>query len=185
MRIIVIIGHSKNSQGAVNKLSGVSEFDFFRKVAHDIERNFPEHNMSDEIVVMYRENGYQKLPSEINELEPDLIVSLHANAFDTTVEGCETLYYHKSAKGKEIAQIIQDKLVSVIVNKDRGIKPKTSEDRGGYLLKETAAPCVICEPFFIDNILDYRIAEELFDKGNLTTAFCEAINEAAQYLRGA
>ena len=38
--------------------------------------------------------------------------------------------------------------------KNRGFKSKTVEDRSGYLLKYTKAPCIILEPFFIDNIND-------------------------------
>lgn len=185
MKIAIVVGHSRNSKGAVNKDSGANEFDFFSNLADDIKVNFPECNMSDQIVVIHRENGYKKLPHEINSFNVDLVVSLHANAHNTKVEGCEMLYYHKSTKGKEIAKIFQEKIQGIFLNKDRGIKPKSSEDRGGYLLKETNAPCIICEPFFIDNNIDYGVAKELFTNKKLTTAYCEAINEAVQYLRGA
>lgn len=183
MKAALVVGHSMTSQGAMNIDNNMTEFMFFDALADDIKANFHEHNMSDEIIIVHRENGYSKLPSEINALGVDLVVSLHANAHDTTVEGCEMLYYHKSEKGKVIAQIFQEKLQGVLLNKDRGIKPKSSEDRGGYLLKATDAPCIICEPFFIDNNIDYGIADELFKNLKLTTAYCEAINEAIKYLR--
>jgi len=184
MKIAVVIGHEENSPGAVNEKTDVSEFEFFRKVAHDIEHNFTDYNMVDEISVVYRETNYQELPGQLNELGLDLIVSLHANAFNTEVEGCETLYYHKSVKSKKIAQIFQDKLWVLLANKNRGILPRTSEDRGGYLLRYTKAPCVLCEPFFIDNDADYLFAEKMFHDGELTRVYCEAINEAIEYLRG-
>lgn len=183
MKIAVVVGHSKKSQGALNKRHNVTEFQFFKTLAQEIESNFSEFNMSDEIVVIHRENGYTKLPSEINSFYVDLVVSLHANAFNTTADGCEMLYYHKSESGKEIATIFQKKMLKLLANSDRGIKPKTSEDRGGYLLKETDAPCIICEPFFIDNDADFGFAQMMFEKGDMTIAYCEAINEATQYLR--
>lgn len=183
MRVAVVIGHSETSRGASNASYGVSEFEFNRKLAHDIENNFAEYNLIDGIVVVYREHGYGKLPHEINEIGVDLIVSLHCNAFDTEANGCEMLYYHKSEKSKEIARIFQNKLVQNLDNKDRGIKPKTSEDRGGYLLKNTVAPCIICEPFFIDNDEELLRADECFKDGDLTRWYCEAINDSLKFLR--
>lgn len=183
MRVVVVVGHQEFSPGASNKSFDVSEFDFNSKLALNIVDNFKEHNMSDEILVAYRKTNYQDLPIQLNALKPDLIVSLHCNAFNEQVSGCEVLYYHKSTKGKDIAAIFQDKLVNLIENNNRGIKPKSSEDRGGYLLKCTNAPCIIVEPFFIDNNDELIRAEELMIDGDLTTAYCAAINDAVKYLR--
>lgn len=183
MKVALVIGHSEKSQGARNAIYGASEFEFMQKLAHDIEREWSEHNMSDEIVVVYRET-YEKLPHQINALGVDLVVSLHANAYDARSSGCEMLYYHASERGKHIAGIFQDRVCGVIQNAYRGIKPKHSEDRGGYLLRYTKAPCIICEPFFIDNDGDLLEADALFDNGMLTKIFCISINESLQYLRG-
>jgi len=183
MKVALVVGHSQKSQGARNATYGVSEFEFNRKLAHDIEREWSEHNMSDEIVVVYRET-YEALPHQINALGVDLVVSLHANAFDTKTRGCEMLYYHASKPGKIVATIFQERIFGVLQTIDRGVKPKHSEDRGGYLLRTTHAPCIICEPFFIDNDADLLEADALFDSGMLTTMFCISINESLQYLRG-
>jgi len=37
---------------------------------------------------------------------------------------------------------------------------KQYEERGGYLLRYTGAPCVIAEPFFIDNDQDLKKAQQ-------------------------
>ncbi|WP_294962358.1 N-acetylmuramoyl-L-alanine amidase [Sulfurimonas sp.] len=181
MKVAIVIGHSTYSRGARNKSSDVSEFEFNEKLAKDIKANWSEHNLSDEIVLVYRENGYSKLPYEINDLDVDLVISLHCNAFNTTASGCEMLYYHKSVKGKNIAKIFQDKLTDILENKDRGIKSKDSEDRGGHLLKATNAPCIIVEPFFIDNDDDFLNATD--DGGALVEGYCDAIDEALKYLK--
>ena len=185
MRVAVIVGHQENSPGAVNENYQVSEFEFTQRLAHDIKHSFAEFNLVDEIVIVYRETNYKNLPYQINRLNPDLIVSLHCNAYDTHASGCEMLYYHSSEKSKEIARIFQNHLVQRLENKDRGIKPKHSEDRGGYLLRYTLAPCIITEPFFIDNDDEYLRANECFHDGDLTRWYCEAINQSVQYLRGA
>jgi N-acetylmuramoyl-L-alanine amidase len=88
------------------------------------------------------------------------------------------LYYHSSDAGRTIAEILQRCLVDFLSLPDRGIKPKTSEDRGGYLLRYTNAPCVIAEPFFIDNDHDLARAQE--DLYGLAAAYTNAIDEISQ-----
>ena len=73
-----------------------------------------------------------------------------------------------------IAEILKNALVENLKLPDRVIKPKTSEDRGGYLLRYTKAPCVIAEPFFIDNDDDLARAQE--DLEGLAEAYAGAIN---------
>ncbi|MCP4503027.1 MAG: N-acetylmuramoyl-L-alanine amidase, partial [Deltaproteobacteria bacterium] len=118
---------------------------------------------------------YRALPKQINEHHPDLVVSLHCNAFNKKATGTETLYYHASTEGKRMASLLQRKIVDVLGLADRGIKPKHSEDRGGYLLRETNAPCVLAEPFFIDNNKDLKIAQA--NHSDLVRAYADAINE--------
>lgn len=183
MRVALVIGHQQQSPGAGNVNYETNEFKFNQALAHDIENNFFEYNQIDEIVVVYRERTYSSLPQEINDLHPDLIVSLHCNAFNTQANGCEMLYYHKSKKGKEVARIFQNGLIQILDNKDRGIKAKRSEDRGGYLLRYTKAPAIICEPFFIDNDDEFLNANEIFFEGRLTQSYCECIDEALKYLK--
>lgn len=186
MKVIIVVGHSKEDQGARNSSYGVSEFVFNEALALDIKKqfgdlfNFNKH----EIVIVYRENGLKELPSEINELKADLIVSLHCNAFNKSANGCEMLYYHKSEKGKEISSIFQNHLVKRLGNKDRGIKSRTVEDRGGYLLRYTNAPCIIVEPFFIDNDEEFLRADECFKNGDLTKWYCESIHKSLEFLQG-
>ena len=59
-----------------------------------------------------------------------------------------------------------------------GVKPKKSEDRGGYLLRYTHAPCVIAEPFFIDNDEDLARARE--DPDGLALAYARAIDKITE-----
>jgi N-acetylmuramoyl-L-alanine amidase len=72
------------------------------------------------------------------------------------------LYYHSSENGKKIAEIFQKNIVSCLELPDRNVKPKHTEDRGGYLLRYTNAPCIISEPFFIDNDNDYKKVMERY-----------------------
>lgn len=171
----LVIGHKKSSPGAVNETSKVNEFSFNELLSIDIESE-----VKDVIVQRIYRRTYQNLPNDINEYEPDFTISLHCNAFDKTATGTEVLYYHKSSKGKMIAEILNLELVNALGLKNRGIQPKTTEDRGGYLLRYTIAPCVIAEPFFIDNDQDFNLATTKRD--GLIKAYAKAISEISKII---
>jgi len=130
-----------------------------------------------EVQRVYRRT-YKEFPDDINALGPDFIVSLHCNAFDKKVSGTEALHYYRSEKGKKMAEILLNHLVEHLKLPNRGIEPRTTEDRGGYLLRYTKAPCVIAEPFFIDNDDDLARTQE--DMDGLTAAYAAAIDEIPQ-----
>ena len=153
-KVALVIGHSKNKPGAKNVKYNRTEFNFNEGMVIDI-KNIIERDY--EVEIVYRDT-YSGLPDKINALNPDLVISFHCNAFDTKASGTETLYYHTSKKGKEVAKVFQSKMVDILGLPDRGIKGRTSKDRGGHLLKRTNAPCIIVEPFFIDNNFDYMRA---------------------------
>ncbi len=169
----LVIGHKKSSPGASNSSSGLTEFVFNDKLAIDIEGEIS----GIEVQRVYRRT-YNSLPGDINELNPDFIVSLHCNAFDGSASGTEVLYYHRSTKGKLIAGILNEQLVKALGLKNRGLKPKTAEDRGGYLLRNTVAPCVIAEPLFIDNNDDLKTATD--NKDILVKAYANGIEAIAE-----
>jgi len=150
----LVVGHKKASPGAMNKSTGVTEFEFNDSLAIDIESV-----VSGVVVQRIYRRTYESLPSDINTYGPDFIISLHCNAYDGDASGTEVLYYHRSTKGREMAALLNQNLAAVLGLHDRGIKARSVEDRGGHLLKYTHAPCVIAEPFFIDNDND-------FDTGN-------------------
>lgn len=168
----LVIGHKQDSPGATNKNSGLSEFAFNSRLALAIADRAAEERCGVELLRVMR-RSYGALPYEINALNPDIIISLHCNAFNTRASGTRVLYYHKSKKGRQLAEILQEKLMAALGLRDRGITPKTVEDRGGYLLFYTRAPAVIAEPFFIDNDDDLERVMDVRDK--LIMAYVEAI----------
>ncbi|MDL1987180.1 MAG: N-acetylmuramoyl-L-alanine amidase [Deltaproteobacteria bacterium] len=169
----LVIGHKKSSPGAVNERAGLSEFHFNEDLAIRIEKKVQKT----QIQRVYRRT-WEELPADINVLKPHFVLSLHCNAYNSRASGTEVLYYHSSDAGRTIAEILQRCLVDFLSLPDRGIKPKTSEDRGGYLLRYTNAPCVIAEPFFIDNDHDFARAQK--DLDGLAAAYTNAIDEISQ-----
>ena len=171
----LVIGHKQRSPGAVNERAGLTEFAFNDDLARRIEARVG----GVEVQRVYRRT-YRELPADIDALGPDFVVSLHCNAFNGQASGTEVLYYHRSEKGKAMASILQRRLVEYLRLPDRGIRPRSAEDRGGYLLRYTDAPCVIAEPFFIDNDADLARAQE--DPDALAAACAHAIEEIADVI---
>lgn len=169
MRVALVIGHKMTSGGAVS-YNGVSEFEYNEELVGMVASNLV--GTSIEPLIFHR-NSYAKLPDEINSKDPDLIISFHCNAFNKKATGSEVLYYYKSRKGKAIARTVLSAIHKCLGLVNRGIKSKSSEDRGGYLLRYTKAPCIIIEPFFIDNELDFLTGVDL--KIDLALAISDAI----------
>ena len=170
----LVIGHKKLSPGAVNSKFEISEFAFNEDLSLRIEKLV----RTADIQRIYRRT-YRELPDDINNLNPDFILSLHCNAFNGQVSGTEILYHHKSQQGRKFAEIAQKHLLNCLGLKDRGLIPRDAEDRGGFLLRYTKAPCIIAEPFFIDNDDDLALALDKIEE--LAGAYAAAIEEIASH----
>ena len=182
MKVALIIGHKAESPGSVNASTDVTEFEFNKCLVQFVSSILNEKLKGTsldgqlETEIVYREI-YKDLPAKVNALNPDFIVSFHANAFNASASGTETLYYYKSSKGKSLALIMQNQMVNCLELPNRGVKPKSSEERGGYLLCYTNAPCVICEPFFLDHDEDLITVQAKLNK--LANAYANGIMEYA------
>ncbi len=166
----LVIGHQPDKPGAVNTNSNTSEFEFNKDLARRIEQNVQNTRLKK----VYR-TTYEELPGEINALNPDFIISLHCNSYDSAASGTEVLYCQSSKKGKEIAGILLQHLVKHLGLRDRGIKPRKKGELGYGVLCLTDAPAIIAEPFFISNDSDLARARE--DLDGLAKAYADAIDE--------
>ncbi len=165
----LVIGHKSASPGAQNPASGLTEFDYNDQLAREIEKKTQKVRVQR----VYRRT-YRELPDDINQLNPAFVVSLHCNAFNSQATGTEVLFYHTSKKAEQMARILQEHLCGCLQLPPRGIKAKSAEDRGGYLLRYTKAPCVLAEPFFIDNDEDLAVVRQKHDA--LVAAYARAID---------
>ena len=162
MKCCLVVGHRWDDKGAENRTLGLTEFDFNYQLAAKIY-DAAKDKKDLKVVIVYRDGSYSKLPAKIELFKPNFVVSMHCNAFNGSTTGCETLYYKDNDIAKQMAQIMQSEICETLPQKDRGIKPKRSEDRGGLLLKESPAPAIIVEPFFIDNTKEkfFQIDDDL------------------------
>lgn len=176
-RVALVVGHKPSSKGAYNKNHDIFEFDFNNELVEKVVKKLTAGWFDKvEPVVVYRDT-YRGLPDKIDAENPDFIVSFHCNAYNGKPNGTEVLYYHSSTNGKKMAKILQKHLLRLGF-KDRGILGRTAEDRGGYLLRYTNAPCVIAEPFFLDSDAEYTNV----DMDDLAEYYVDAIEEIADEL---
>lgn len=107
-----------------------------------------------------------------NKLPVDLFVSIHANAASNyRAHGIETLYYPTSIEGRELASIIQDRLIIKTGATDRLIKPR----KNLYVLKRTNMPAVLIELGFITNPREEHLLNSHSYQYLLAEAICEGI----------
>lgn len=150
----LIVGHTPSSHGAKNTNMNTSEFSFNNQLASDLAFKLREVGYLPTII--YRDT-YSNLPEHVNSINPDIAIALHCNAFNKQTSGGEVLYYHKSTKGKRLAEALVNSISNTLGNNNRGAKPidydheGSKGDRGGWLVEKTSMPVVIAEPFFIDN----------------------------------
>lgn len=173
MRIALVIGHKLTSGGAVS-YNGITEFEYNEELVGMVASNLAD---SEHEVLIFHRKRYRDLPDEINEKNPNLVISFHCNAFNTKATGSEVLYYRNSIVGQAVAAKLADAIHECLGLVNRGLKAKSSEDRGGYLLRYTKAPCVLLEPFFIDNPLDFSVGTDL--KQELSLAISDIIEKLA------
>lgn len=92
-----------------------------------------------------------------NEVEADIFLSIHNNAFrESNLNGTETLYYKSQTKkqfnSKVFANILQNNLVNSLHLKNRGLKARN----GLYVLRHTTMPAALVEVGFLTGSVDSK-----------------------------
>lgn len=163
----LVVGHKPTRAGACNQTYRICEYELNYNLVDLIMESLRDSVDPDggiELIKVLRKE-YPDLPFEINKLNPDFIVSFHANSFNEKVSGTETLYCYGSTRGEKVARIFQRNMVTALGLPDRGILPKRERERGGHILRYTEAPAILLEPFFIDNDSDFErfvLVKQLF-----------------------
>ena len=154
-KICVIIGHGGNDCGAVSQDKKTTELGYNTKLADELVELLANNGYE----AFTHNRGYSKMENTtlINSLNPDLAISLHCNSANTVATGTEAIYYPGSVKGKKFAELLSKNVSEALGLKNRGAK-EPWHGRGSGLLSRTKAPCVISEPFFIDNNEDLKKA---------------------------
>jgi N-acetylmuramoyl-L-alanine amidase len=175
-----MIGHSKKAPGARFALGG-NEYHYNSKVA-DIAKRYADSKYGKNVTthLIFRDGiGRSGAYKKAEQLQCDVVVELHFNAFNKTVVGTETLTTTHSGD-KAYGKAMQDMMVKVFdrTGQSRGLKPISRSTRGGanvYGLPN-GYNCLV-EPFFGDVRSEAEMAldkQEEYAKGLINTSvkFC-------------
>ena len=160
MNFFIAAGHYPEKAGACHE--GFCEYDEAARWVEVIKNYLVrEHKTVGENLFIVTPNVVALKTSFVNCRcsKQDIFVEVHFNSavmsHHTLIEGCETLYYPTSVRGKKVAQTLQDKMVAAYALKDRGIKEGFYQQKKSkgiiYTLRGTKCTTVILEPEFIQH----------------------------------
>ena len=155
MRVFLNPGHAPcgcPDPGAVNSGTGLRECDVAKSIADLVEKYLTRAGVS--VSANLQSDDLWKVVSSANNLDVDVFVSIHCNAFNGVAKGTEVWHYHTSKCGKKLADCIQSQIVEAMGTADRGVKPAIPGKNGLYVLSNTDAVSVLVETAFIDNAED-------------------------------
>lgn len=172
--VVVDAGHGGADPGKVG-INGVNEKEINLQIAGYLKQYLEANDIE---VVMTRESdeGLNDVDASnkkvqdmkrrielIDETAPAITVSIHQNSYpEEYVHGAQVFYYTGSREGQELAQCIQEELVSKV---DPENKRQVKANDSYYLLKKTGIPIVIVECGFLSNSAEAgKLCTEAYQK---------------------
>ena len=140
--------------GAVNPVNGVTEAEICNQIARKVMIYLDR--ASCEVKFLQSNNLCGEYPAHLNIVDEankwpaDIFISLHCNAFNEKANGTECLVFAKGSYAEDLANAIQNQIISSLNTVDRGIKERPDL----AVLKGTKMPAVLVEMAFIDNADD-------------------------------
>ncbi|MBU8715684.1 MULTISPECIES: N-acetylmuramoyl-L-alanine amidase [Brevibacillus] len=173
--IVVDAGHGGKDPGTLG-VAGNHEKDYNLAVANKLIallKQYPEF----QVVPVRTTDVFYELSERVaiaNEMDADLFLSIHANAFPKpTTGGTETFYYN--ANSKTFAQVVHKYLQGATQFPDRGVKAS-----GFYVIKNTKMPAVLTETGFLSNPQENALLTSSEFQDKIAKALAAAIREYYQ-----
>ena len=148
-------GHCLNiDSGAVNKVNKVNEAEICNLIAKKVTMYLDRAGC--EVKFLQSNNlcgeypAHPNIVATANDSGADIFISLHCNAFNEKANGTECLVFAKGSYAEDLANAIQNQIISSLGTVDRGIKERPDL----AVLKGTKMPAVLVEMAFIDNATD-------------------------------
>jgi len=176
--VAICVGHSRAGDLGAYSVDGTSEWAYNSGVAADLCAILDERGIENVLIDRYWGGGYALsiswLADKIRDMDCQLALELHFNAAGGHAKGFEYLFWHTSPKGRAMAEKL-NAAQELAIGKfpSRGAKPRTASHRGSLFLRQTHCPAVICEPFFGDNLDEWRYYSRR--QNELATIYADAI----------
>lgn len=184
--VVLDAGHGGFDPGKIGT-AGTKEKDINLSIAKKTEKILTESGYT---VVMTRESdtaldsgsGGSKKMADLNgrvlrieEISPDVAVSIHQNSYSAQTRGTQVFYYdgdNRKETGKRLAEIMQDAVRDVLNDGN------TREEKGNhsyYMLKKVTCPFVIVECGFLSNPEEEALLCEESYQEKMAEGICEGI----------
>lgn len=109
----------------------------------------------------------------INQEEVDLCVSIHQNSYTSPeIHGAQVFFHTASEKGKELASLVQKRLISDVDPENTRIE---KADSSYYILVHSGCPTIIVECGFLSNQSEAQKLSETEYQKKIASAVCEGI----------
>ncbi|MEW9667418.1 N-acetylmuramoyl-L-alanine amidase [Ammoniphilus sp. 3BR4] len=169
--ILLDPGHGGKDPGAKG-VSGNLEKDLTLAVSKLLKEELKQYKGL-QVVETRSDDTYPTLQDRVqlaNEMQADLFLSIHANAFKPETRGTETYYY--SSQSEQFAKVLHRHLVEATGFPDRGAKKA-----GYYVIKNTNMPSGLIEIGFLTNAAENKqMLDPAFQK-RVAQALGKAIHE--------
>ena len=179
-KVFINPGHYPGiDSGAVNSVNGVTEAEICRSIADKVEHYLKNAGCS--VVVLQSNNlcgeypAHPNIVATANSLVADIFISLHCNAFNEKANGTECLVFAKGSYAEDLANAIQNQIISSLGTVDRGVKERPDL----AVLKGTKMPAVLVEMAFIDNADDCH--KLIYHQDDFARAIARGVTD---YLQG-
>jgi len=155
-KIAVDPGHGGSDSGAIGA-SGVREKVINLIVAEKLIKLLHEAGAT----VVVTRNGDQKVINQqrvdlVNSSKADIMVSIHANAFNNSESNGTETFYHASAANAAASRLLalqlQRELIAALGLRNRGVKESSF-----FILKNVRIPAALVELAFISNPAEEKI----------------------------
>ncbi|MEA4815735.1 MAG: N-acetylmuramoyl-L-alanine amidase CwlD [Lachnospiraceae bacterium] len=94
----------------------------------------------------------------VNESDADIMISIHQNAFTSSVvKGAQVFYHESSEKGKLLSECVQKRLVEKL---DPSNKRQAKQNKNYYVLRTTEIPAAIIECGFLSNAEEEKLLND-------------------------
>ena len=131
---------------------------------------------------LYGENDRNKKVADmkarcslINEVNPDLMVSIHQNNYSSEgVKGAQVFYYSHSTEGEKAAVILQNHLKEGL---DKNNERMAKKNDNYYILINVKCPAVIAECGFLSNYSEAELLKSEEYQEKVAQALCDGICE--------
>lgn len=189
MKLAVVVGHNRISQGAVRSDTGESEFVYNTDLAKKMRDIAGEQYPDLKLKIFHRTPGggytseIERVYDEVDQWNADASIELHFNsAGDPRASGTET-FSSGSSRSVRLAQEVQMEMVETLGLRDRGVKIRNSRTKGrGYLsLVSGRAPAILVEPFFASSSLGRAATDEQSERMALAEAIIEGAVKAMRH----